>query len=80
MAKLAEFTCNCCGKNRRQIKDPYNICVSCRIKKDRIAKNAYLDEKKVMPIEKRLEAIEEYIYDMDFNDRLKHIESQDTQD
>ena len=76
MAYISDFTCSVCCKPKREVYDYSNpnTCVDCRTKKYEIEKKAYMEKQKLMPLEKRVAIIEEYLYDSNIVDRLKSLE------
>ena len=76
MAYISDFTCSVCCKPKIEVYDYSNpnTCVDCRTKKYEIEKKAYMDKQKLMPLEKRVAIIEEYLYDSNIVDRLKSLE------
>ena len=76
MAYVAEFKCKHCGELRHEVVVggyPYT-CASCRVQIAAIEKHAFMEKKRMLPIEKRIEIIEEYLYDSNIADRLKALE------
>ena len=78
MAYLEQFTCTTCAKDKREITSgqqyPYS-CLDCRIAKAKIDKTAAMNKLQFMPIESRIENIEEQLYDLNTNARLNALES-----
>ncbi len=78
MALVREFTCQICDMNKTEVithsVDGYHVCNQCRVSRDAIYKKAYMDNQKLIPLEKRVAIIEEYLYDSNIVDRLRKLE------
>ena len=78
MALVREFTCQICDTPKTEVivhsVDAYHVCNQCRASRDAINKKAYMDNQKLMPLEKRVAIIEEYLYDSNIVDRLRKLE------
>ena len=78
MALVRQFTCQICDEVKTEVIvpsiDAYHVCNQCRASREAIQKKAYMDNQKLMPLEKRVAIIEEYLYDSNIVDRLKKLE------
>ena len=64
-------SCECgSGKKTKRCCQSPEACA----KRAAIEKKAYMDKQKLMPLEKRVAIIEEYLYDSNIVDRLKSLE------
>jgi len=77
MAYVSNFTCTECGEPKREVEtypNP-NICCNCKAAKERHKKKAHLDFLKGLPLERRLEKLEEQMYELSkLENRLKDVE------
>ena len=76
MARIDDFTCIVCDEPKREVVNNtlYRVCCRCRTKQAEIEKKAHMENLKLMPLEKRVAIIEEYLYDSKIVDRLKKLE------
>ena len=78
MAYLTHIHCSICNKTKHEIinYDHSNICSDCWSKSISRAKRTYLAGLKGLTTEERLEILEEKMYDLNGDTRLKYLESQ----
>ena len=78
MALVRQFTCQICDGVKTEVVvhsiDAYHVCNQCRVTRAAIEKKAYMDKQKLMPLEKRVAIIEEYLYDSNIVNRLRKLE------
>ena len=78
MAIQTILNCKQCGERKYEYKDNNDyeqICNSCIVKNQDQDRQVYLDRLKNLTIEERMEKIEEILYDLNLNKRLKSLES-----
>lgn len=74
MSLIRTFECGNCGKYISEVFDGSGICSKCRIKTARQKRKVFLDNLRIKSLKKRVELIEEQLYDLDVDRRLKNIE------
>jgi len=76
MAFVANFRCSSCGQEKEEVvHDQGRVCRSCRRDKEIADRAAHLKKLKEMPIEERVSRIEEMLYDLDLERRLKALDA-----
>lgn len=75
MAYLNHFTCAVCNKSVSECNNSSGICYNCQNKRESRKKKLFLDNLKDMPLEKRVERLEELFYDLHIQSRLNKLES-----
>jgi len=65
-----------CGQEKEEvIHDQGRICRTCRRDKEISDRAAHLTKLKAMPLEDRISRIEEMLYDLDLERRLKSLDA-----
>ena len=75
MALISTFTCKECGEEKHEIVNSSGVCQNCRRTIASKQKKMYLSSLKGLTTEERLDRIEEMIYSLDTEKRLKYLEN-----
>ena len=75
MAFVTDFQCKECKEEKHEVYTYENICQDCRSNLASKKKRMFLSSLKGLTIEERLNRIEEVLYDLNINNRLKSLES-----
>lgn len=76
MAFVANFRCVTCGQEKEEVvHDQGRVCRSCRREKEIADRDSHLKKLKEMPLEDRVARIEEMLYDLDLENRLKRLDN-----
>ncbi len=68
MAYLREFECTRCGEEKREVDFHWgNICVNCKTTMAKLDKENHMKNLASLSIERRIEFIEEQLYDFHTN-------------
>lgn len=76
MALVTEVTCKECGDTKREVTNHDGLCQDCRQSLAVLARAAHLLRLQRLPLGVRLARIEEQLYDLDAERRLRAVESQ----
>lgn len=75
MAYITSFNCKHCGNVRAEVVESSQICANCRFEIAKLDKENHLAKLQLAPLEERVRRIEEQLYDLKINDRLRFLES-----
>ena len=74
MAFVAEFICIECRRFVNEVVDGSSTCARCRLALAKADKDAHMSRLSILPIEERVRRIEEMLYDLNTDSRLRKLE------
>ncbi len=75
MALVTRFDCAECKRPHTEVKHRSGICSFCRADSAAIDKAAHMAKLAALPLEERVRRIEEALYDLNAESRLKALEA-----
>jgi len=73
MAYIRDFICSKCNSEKHEVDNHTGQCNDCLFKERDLKKRMFLVALKEMTLEDRIDAIEEKLYEMEFNKRNNNI-------
>jgi hypothetical protein len=75
MAFVTTFTCGHCRQQRHEVVTHSRICATCRATIAKADEAAHMAKLAALPLEERVRRVEQALYNLDADSRLKALEA-----